>query len=95
MEIGIFCFDGCDLYWMDEGERGDLDLEFDSLEDAVWAQYVWANFIEGIPGEPELKIADSGHIIVMKRRKDEQGKPKTTNKTRPKKSKTEQMAQAR
>lgn len=64
MEFKIFGMDGYDLYWVDGLERSDL-MEFDTLEDALWAQIVWENFLRGEPGEPVLNVLPNGSVEIL------------------------------
>lgn len=67
MEIRIFGFDGYRLYWVDEGvtSPGAKTLEFEKLEDAIWAQIVWENFLNGKPDEPVLCTNEDGSVSIL------------------------------
>lgn len=65
MTFKIWHFDGFTVYWTDGEERSGDRMEFNTLEDAIWAQMVWQNFERGEPGEPILRTHDSGNVEVL------------------------------
>lgn len=64
--IGLWQYDGCDLYWMDDGEQSSLELTFDKLEDAAYAMACWDNFVKGKTGrEPKVRTKPNGDVEVL------------------------------
>jgi len=46
MRIGIWPYDGFDLFYYDENEQSSPLLSFNTLEDAEWARDCWLAFIK-------------------------------------------------